>query len=224
MKYSRIKSFLWNIFLLSYVVLPAYGAAIPLSPKHSSSSNSRSNNSDRKHVHHSFKTSACTTTIMTPRGTTTATSDDTITQHPTSTSSASNTTTTITTCRSMPRGGGGAAGATGATVSVPPIHQTNKTTSAWVDGLKSGLSSALAAACVKTLLQPVDAVKTMQQYYQTTAGGGGGGSTKASLSVVQACHKIWATGGLSKFYAGLGVVSALVSFVLGLLLSFCVVV
>lgn len=72
------------------------------------------------------------------------------------------------------------------------------TSSAWLDGLKSGLSSALAAACVKTLLQPVDAVKTLQQYRISTGG--------TALTVVQACREIWAVGGLSQFYAGLGVV------------------
>uniref|UniRef100_A0A7S3L8P2 Mitochondrial carrier protein n=1 Tax=Amphora coffeiformis TaxID=265554 RepID=A0A7S3L8P2_9STRA len=68
--------------------------------------------------------------------------------------------------------------------------------SAWIDGVKSGLASALAAACVKTLLQPIDAIKTMQQYYQ---------STGQALSVVGACREIWNLGGFGKFYAGLGV-------------------
>ena len=68
--------------------------------------------------------------------------------------------------------------------------------SAWLDGLKSGLASAMAAACVKTLLQPIDAIKTMQQYYH---------STGHALSVVGACREIWNLGGFGKFYAGLGV-------------------
>ena len=68
--------------------------------------------------------------------------------------------------------------------------------SAWLDGLKSGLASAMAAACVKTLLQPIDAIKTMQQYYH---------STGQALSVVGACREIWNLGGFGKFYAGLGV-------------------
>lgn len=72
----------------------------------------------------------------------------------------------------------------------------NAEASAWIDGLKSGLASGMSAACVKTLLQPVDAVKTMQQYYQ---------STGTALSVVEACREIWKLGGIGKFYAGLGV-------------------
>lgn len=68
--------------------------------------------------------------------------------------------------------------------------------SAWLDGLKSGLASAMAAACVKTILQPIDAIKTMQQSYY---------SSGQALSVAGACGEIWNLGGFGKFYAGLGV-------------------
>jgi solute carrier family 25 S-adenosylmethionine transporter 26 len=75
---------------------------------------------------------------------------------------------------------------------------TEPSRTAWLDGLKSGLASALAAACVKTLLQPIDAVKTVQQYHH---------ASKESLTILAACREIWQSGGggLSKFYAGLGV-------------------
>lgn len=36
-----------------------------------------------------------------------------------------------------------------------------------VEGLKNGLASGLAAACVKTVLQPFDTMKTMQQFSTT---------------------------------------------------------
>lgn len=68
---------------------------------------------------------------------------------------------------------------------------------AWIDGLKSGLASAMAAACVKTTLQPIDAIKTVQQFHQASG---------QSLTVLEACRLIWARpGGFWNFYAGLGV-------------------
>ena len=91
----------------------------------------------------------------------------------------------------VPRGGAAAASA-----STRTTLEATSSISAWLDGLKSGLASAMAAACVKTLLQPVDAVKTMQQYYQ---------STGKALTVAGACREIWNLGGFGKFYAGLGV-------------------
>ena len=74
-----------------------------------------------------------------------------------------------------------------------------QSTTHWLDGLKSGLASAMAAACVKTVLQPIDAVKTLQQYHQAT-------SSTTALSIGAACRQIASRpGGLSNFYAGLGV-------------------
>lgn len=68
---------------------------------------------------------------------------------------------------------------------------------AWVDGLKNGLASAMAAGCVKTTLQPVDAVKTLQQYRQIKG---------SSLTIWEACREIMSRpGGFWNFYAGLGV-------------------
>jgi solute carrier family 25 (mitochondrial S-adenosylmethionine transporter), member 26 len=75
-----------------------------------------------------------------------------------------------------------------------------KKSSAWLDGLKNGLASAVAAACVKTTLQPIDAIKTMQQYHHNQAG------TSSSLSVLAACRELVSRpGGFGNFYAGLSV-------------------
>jgi Mitochondrial carrier protein len=67
---------------------------------------------------------------------------------------------------------------------------------AWIDGCKSALASALSAACVKTLLQPIDAVKTYQQYTHAASG--------SSVSLLKAIRAISAHG-WGRFYAGLGV-------------------
>ena len=80
------------------------------------------------------------------------------------------------------------------------IHKkaVNVRSAAWLDGLKNGLASAMAAACVKTSLQPIDAIKTIQQFHQSSSG--------SSLSFLAACRKIMAgPGGFWNFYAGLGV-------------------
>jgi Mitochondrial carrier protein len=67
---------------------------------------------------------------------------------------------------------------------------------AWIDGCKSALASALSAACVKTLLQPIDALKTYQQYTYATSG-----STVSLLSAIRGIS----AHGWGRFYAGLGV-------------------
>lgn len=54
----------------------------------------------------------------------------------------------------------------------------------------------MSAACVKTLLQPIDAVKTYQQYTYATSG--------SSVSLLNAIRGISAHG-WGRFYAGLGV-------------------
>ena len=67
----------------------------------------------------------------------------------------------------------------------------------WLHGFKNGLASALSAACAKTVLQPIDAVKTMQQYSQ---------KGRSGLTVLGACQELMQRpGGVSNFYAGLGV-------------------
>ena len=64
-------------------------------------------------------------------------------------------------------------------------------------GIKSGLASALAAACVKTTLQPIDAVKTLQQHRQQLGN---------SLTIVQACRELLQRpNGAWNFYSGLGI-------------------
>lgn len=62
---------------------------------------------------------------------------------------------------------------------------------AWRNGLKNGLASAGAAACVKTLLQPIDAIKTVQQYND--------------LGFMDATRQLYARNRLASFYSGLGV-------------------
>jgi len=58
--------------------------------------------------------------------------------------------------------------------------------SAAMDGLKNSLASALAAACSKTLLAPLDTIKTVQQYHRSTLTGG----YSKSLSFLQAINLI----------------------------------
>jgi solute carrier family 25 (mitochondrial S-adenosylmethionine transporter), member 26 len=60
----------------------------------------------------------------------------------------------------------------------------------WRNGLKNGLASAGAAACVKILLQPIDAIKTVQQY------------ERHSVSILNAFRQLYAR---RQLYAGLGV-------------------
>jgi hypothetical protein len=76
--------------------------------------------------------------------------------------------------------------------------EDTKSSAAWLDGLKNGLASAAAAGCVKTCLQPIDAIKTIQQYHQVSSG--------SSLTLLDACREILQRpGGFVNFYAGLGV-------------------
>lgn len=68
----------------------------------------------------------------------------------------------------MTRGGAAAAQSVpsanlgGGTAAAPAASWDNA-----VDGLKNGLASGLAAACVKTVLQPFDTMKTVQQFSTT---------------------------------------------------------
>jgi len=79
---------------------------------------------------------------------------------------------------------------------------TKNSSSAWLDGLKSGLASALAAGTVKTVLQPIDAIKTAQQYSRTVVAAGNTGG----LNIIEACRQIVSKpGGMGNFYAGWGV-------------------
>lgn len=54
------------------------------------------------------------------------------------------------------------AGETRGGASTPPPHRANA-----VEGIKNGFASGLAAACVKTVLQPFDTMKTVQQFSTT---------------------------------------------------------
>ncbi|GKY94314.1 hypothetical protein MPSEU_000397200 [Mayamaea pseudoterrestris] len=72
---------------------------------------------------------------------------------------------------------------------------------AWWNGCKNGLASALSAACAKTVLQPLDAIKTMQQVAVVSNSHGA-----SRLTIVGACRELARRpGGLSNFYSGLGV-------------------
>ncbi|CAM9141643.1 unnamed protein product [Phaeothamnion confervicola] len=62
-----------------------------------------------------------------------------------------------------------------------------------IEGLKNGVASGLAAACVKALLQPFDAIKTVQQYSRTP------------MTLAQAARVLLARGGPRALYTGLGV-------------------
>jgi hypothetical protein len=68
----------------------------------------------------------------------------------------------------------------------------------WWEGMKNGFASALAAACVKAALQPIDAIKTIQQYAIQ--------QQQNPMSVLQAYQYIThQPGGFRNLYAGLGV-------------------
>jgi solute carrier family 25 (mitochondrial S-adenosylmethionine transporter), member 26 len=84
----------------------------------------------------------------------------------------------------------------------PPLSGTSRgfakplSSSAFIIGLKNALASASAAACCKALLQPVDAMKTVQQYQ----------IGERSLSLFDAAKLILSKpGGFRNLYAGLGV-------------------
>ena len=69
----------------------------------------------------------------------------------------------------LTRGGGGApqqARASSSSPPPPPQQQGDRWKNA-IEGLKNGLASGLAAACVKTVLQPFDTMKTVQQFSTT---------------------------------------------------------
>ncbi|CAM9199283.1 unnamed protein product [Ectocarpus sp. 8 AP-2014] len=87
----------------------------------------------------------------------------------------------------LTRGGGGAP----APPPAPP-QQGMRLKNA-VEGLKNGLASGLAAACVKTVLQPFDTMKTVQQFSTTR------------MTLLQAGRDLLARGGVPELYQGLGV-------------------
>jgi Mitochondrial carrier protein len=75
---------------------------------------------------------------------------------------------------------------------------------AWRHGLRQAVASACAAACCKTLLQPIDALKTVQQYHATrlTLRQAFNVVVSRSNSNINSPHWLY---GVRHLYAGLGV-------------------
>mmetsp|Transcript_58091 Transcript_58091/g.173368 ORF Transcript_58091/g.173368 Transcript_58091/m.173368 type:complete len:229 (-) Transcript_58091:529-1215(-) len=65
-----------------------------------------------------------------------------------------------------------------------------------IEGLKNSVASGLASACAKTLLQPFDTIKTVQQQHRSSGGG---------LSLADAVKVLIERGGIGELYAGLAV-------------------
>jgi solute carrier family 25 S-adenosylmethionine transporter 26 len=88
--------------------------------------------------------------------------------------------------------------ANGAAPAVPIMAPANqrKSEGRLLEGLKNGAASGLAAACVKTVLQPFDSMKTMQQF------------SKEPMSLLGAGRALLARGGIPALYSGLGVTLA----------------
>jgi Mitochondrial carrier protein len=78
----------------------------------------------------------------------------------------------------------------GASAAVAPVKAT-KTDA--VDGIKQGIASGLASCCVKTLLQPLDTIKTVQQF------------STHSMNFFEAGRLLLARSGVTALYSGLGV-------------------
>lgn len=66
----------------------------------------------------------------------------------------------------LTRGGGGAPQPARPSTPPPTPQEGDRWKNA-IEGLKNGLASGLAAACVKTVLQPFDTMKTVQQFSTT---------------------------------------------------------
>ena len=80
------------------------------------------------------------------------------------------------------------------------LFPNRTSTSALLDGLRSAAASGMAAACSKALLQPLDAIKTLQQFQKTVK------VEQRALSTLEAAQVlIKRPGGIANFYAGLGV-------------------
>jgi Mitochondrial carrier protein len=74
----------------------------------------------------------------------------------------------------------------------PPDKPHDKRTDA-IEGIKNGCASGLAAGCVKTLLQPFDTIKTVQQF------------SAESMNFIEAGRLLLARSGVPALYSGLGV-------------------
>jgi Mitochondrial carrier protein len=85
---------------------------------------------------------------------------------------------------------------TNASIPSPSSTSSSSTNTALMNGMKNAIASALAAACCKAILQPIDAMKTVQQYNVGTR----------SLSLYNAAQVLMQKpGGFKNLYAGLGV-------------------
>ena len=77
-----------------------------------------------------------------------------------------------------------------------PSPSPSSGTTALIHGMKNAIASACAAACCKAILQPIDAMKTVQQYYVG----------QQSLSLYNAAQMLLQKpGGYKNLYAGLGI-------------------
>eukprot|EP00752_Nemacystus_decipiens_P003992 g3657.t1 len=92
----------------------------------------------------------------------------------------------------LTRGGGGGGPQSAPPSTLPPPQEGDRFKNA-IEGLKNGLASGLAAACVKTVLQPFDTMKTVQQFSTTR------------MTLLQAGRDLLARGGVPELYQGLGV-------------------
>jgi Mitochondrial carrier protein len=112
--------------------------------------------------------------------------------------------------------GGGGDGDDGRTISTTSrstksvAQPSSLSASYWRHGLRQAVASACAAACCKTLLQPIDALKTVQQYHATrltllqafNVVVSRGSSSHTGTAAASATHWLY---GVRHLYAGLGV-------------------
>lgn len=81
------------------------------------------------------------------------------------------------------------------------LNEQNSSSNAVANGIKNFVASGLAAACSKTLLQPLDTIKTMQQHARTSIIDG-----NKALSLGEAAKLVMKRpNGFLELYAGLGV-------------------
>jgi len=83
----------------------------------------------------------------------------------------------------------------GASSATTTVAQSSSRQGAVLEGLKSALSSGMAAGCVKTILAPLDTVKTIQQQHKG----------REALTLMKAGRSVVDRSGIGGLYAGLGV-------------------
>lgn len=96
------------------------------------------------------------------------------------------------------RGGGNKQQANPSSTRAKAPENNNKTYSAAKEGWKNSLASGLASCCVKTLLQPIDTIKTIQQHAQ-------GEKALDAMECIQMVLNRPGGGGWKDLYAGLAV-------------------